>query len=142
QCISDGIYPRAGRNLHSVLRSLPKRPAGEFIQLGRYWIERGVEIPQEDPLYIVKPDTSVERNLHNLVRASLTFRYPILLQGLTSSGKTSMIEHLANLTGHRFLRINNHEHTSLDEYLGTYISTPTGGFAFQEGILVQALRKG
>jgi midasin (ATPase involved in ribosome maturation) len=53
-----------------------------------------------------------------------------------------MIEHLAKLTGHRFLRINNHEHTSLDEYLGTYVSTPTGEFVFQEGILVQALRQG
>jgi midasin len=53
-----------------------------------------------------------------------------------------MIEHLAKLTGHKFLRINNHEHTSLDEYLGNYVSTPTGEFVFQEGILVEALRKG
>ena len=142
QAIAEAIYPGVNRNLRSALRSLPKRPSGEVIQLGHYWIERGLEPPQENPLYIVKPDTSVERNLHNLVRASLTRRYPILLQGPTSSGKTSMIEHLAKLTGHKFLRINNHEHTSLDEYLGTYISTPTGDFVFQEGILVDALRKG
>ena len=142
RAIAEAIYPGANRNLRSALRSLPKRPVGEVIQLGHYWIERGEYPPQENPLYIVKPDTSVERNLHNFVRASLTRRYPILLQGPTSSGKTSMIEHLAKLTGHKFLRINNHEHTSLDEYLGTYISTPTGDFVFQEGILVQALRKG
>ena len=141
--IAEGLYPTSTQNLRSALRTLPKRPVdGEYIQLGHYWIERGVEPVQENPGYIVKAETSVERNLLNLVRASLTRRYPILLQGPTSSGKTSMIEHLAKLTGHKFLRINNHEHTSLDEYLGTYISTSTGDFIFQEGILVQALRRG
>jgi midasin len=140
QAISDGIFP--GRNVRSALRGLPRRPNGEFIQVGHYWIEKGADACEEQPHYIVKPGTSVERNFHNLVRASITRRYPILLQGPTSSGKTSMIEHLAKLTGHRFLRINNHEHTSLDEYLGTYVSTPTGEFVFQEGILVQALRQG
>jgi midasin len=140
QLITEAIY--AGRNVRSVLRSLPRRPDGEFIQLGHYWIGKGADECQEQPFYVVKPGTSVERNFHNLVRASLTRRYPILLQGPTSSGKTSMIEHLAKLTGHRFLRINNHEHTSLDEYLGTYVSALTGEFVFQEGILVEALRKG
>ena len=142
QAIADGIYPGGSRNLQSALRALPKRPEGDLVQLGHYWIGKGDVPVQENPHYIVKPGTSVERNLHNLVRASLTRRYPILLQGPTSSGKTSMIEHLAKLTGHKFLRINNHEHTSLDEYLGTYVSTPTGEFIFQEGILVEALRKG
>ena len=141
QMISETIYP-AVRNLRSVLRSLPKRPNGDVVQIGHYWIEKGAEPIQENPHYIVKAGTSVEQNLHNLVRASITRRYPILLQGPTSAGKTSMIEHLAKLTGHKFLRINNHEHTSLDEYLGNYISTPTGEFLFQEGILVQALRQG
>jgi midasin len=140
QLITEAIY--AGRNVRSVLRSLPRRPDGEYIQLGHYWIGKGADECQEQPFYVVKPGTSVERNFHNLVRASLTRRYPILLQGPTSSGKTSMIEHLAKLTGHRFLRINNHEHTSLDEYLGTYVSALTGEFVFQEGILVEALRKG
>jgi midasin len=141
QMISEAIYPSA-RNIGSALRNVPKRPDGDYVQLGHYWIEKGSEAIQEDPQYIVKPGTSVEQNLHNLVRASLTRRYPILLQGPTSAGKTSMIRYLANLTGHKFLRINNHEHTSLDEYLGTYVSTPTGEFLFQEGILVQALRQG
>ena len=142
QDIIEGIYPSANRNVRSALWSLPKRPAGNVVQLGHYWIECGEETPQENPQYIVKAHTSVEQNLRNLARASLTRRYPILLQGPTSSGKTSMVEHLAKLTGHKFLRINNHEHTSLDEYLGTYISTPTGSFVFQEGVLVQALRRG
>src|SRR5579862_9152304 len=100
QMISDAIYPSA-RNIRSALRSLPKMPTGDYIQLGHYWIERGSETLQENPQYIVKPGTSVEQNMHNLVRAGLTRRYPVLLQGPTSAGKTSMIEHLAKLTGHR-----------------------------------------
>jgi hypothetical protein len=45
-------------------------------------------------------------------------KHPILLQGPTSSGKTSLVAYLAAQTGHTFLRINNHEHTDLQEYLG------------------------
>ena len=142
QTIAQSLYSGSTRNLRSALRSLPKRPDDEYIQIASYWIEKGAEQLQPNPHYIVKPGTSVEENLQNLVRASLTRRYPILLQGPTSSGKTSMIEHLAKLTGHKFLRINNHEHTSLDEYLGNYVSSATGEFIFQEGILVQALRQG
>jgi len=53
-----------------------------------------------------------------------------------------MIEYLAKITGHKFVRINNHEHTDLQEYLGTYITDDTGKLVFQEGVLVEALRKG
>ncbi len=53
-----------------------------------------------------------------------------------------MIEYLAKRTGHRFVRINNHEHTDLQEYLGSYISNTEGKLVFQEGILVEAVRKG
>ncbi len=43
-------------------------------------------------------------------------------QGPTSSGKTSLVAHLAARTGHRFVRINNHEQTDLQEYLGSYVT--------------------
>ena len=38
---------------------------------------------------------------------------PPLLQGPTSSGKTSLVAYLAAQTGHTFVRINNHEQTDL-----------------------------
>ncbi|KAH0085237.1 midasin, partial [Aureobasidium melanogenum] len=63
-------------------------------------------------------------------------------QGPTSAGKTSMIEYLANKSGNKFVRINNHEHTDLQEYLGTYVSGSDGRLQFQEGVLVKALREG
>ena len=72
---------------------------------------------------------SVKSHLSNLARAVLR-RHPILLQGPTSAGKTSLIEYLAKRTGHRFMRINNHEHTDLQEYLGTYITDETGKYLF------------
>ena len=62
----------------------------------------------------------------NLVRATSSKRFPILIQGPTSAGKTSMIKYLADITGHKFVRINNHEHTDLQEYVGTYIADDTG----------------
>jgi midasin len=52
-----------------------------------------------------------------------------------------MVEYLAHLTNHRFVRINNHEHTDLAEYFGGYASDPSGKLVFQDGILVEAVRK-
>ncbi|KAK4123584.1 midasin [Parathielavia appendiculata] len=106
----------------------------------QYWLLQGNEMPKERDDYIITP--YVERNLLNLVRATSTRRYPILIQGPTSAGKTSMIEYLANYTGNKFVRINNHEHTDLQEYLGTYVSDSEGKLKFQEGVLVQAMREG
>jgi midasin (ATPase involved in ribosome maturation) len=38
------------------------------------------------------------------------------------AGKTSLIEHLARVTGNTFVRINNHEHTDIQEYMGSYLA--------------------
>lgn len=126
----------------------PKRPEDgktyvKFVSKERdrqYWLLQGAEEPRERPDYI--RTRYVERNLLNLVRATSTRRFPILIQGPTSAGKTSMIEYLANYSGNKFVRINNHEHTDLQEYLGTYVSGNDGKLRFQEGILVQAMRQG
>lgn len=85
---------------------------------------------------------SVKKHLRNLSRAVFIKRYPVLLQGPTSSGKTSLVQYLAAITGHEFVRINNHEHTDLQEYLGTYITDAHGKLIFQEGVLVKAVRNG
>jgi midasin len=135
-------------NAQSLLSQPPKHPndGTEYVRFKnkagdrQYWLFQGKEpiVQRED--YIITP--SVERNLLNLVRATSTRRFPILIQGPTSAGKTSMIEYLSNFTGNKFVRINNHEHTDLQEYLGTYVSGPDGKLRFQEGLLVQAMRQG
>ncbi|KAG8161548.1 hypothetical protein KVR01_008535 [Diaporthe batatas] len=137
-----------GKDPHRLLSRPPKYPADgrEYVKFTDtdnnrvYWLLKGAEIPQERADYIRTP--YVERNLLNLVRATSTRRFPILIQGPTSAGKTSMIEYLAEYSGNKFVRINNHEHTDLQEYLGTYISGSDGKLKFQEGLLVQAMRQG
>lgn len=123
-----------------LISQIPKRPSDNFVQFGHFWLEHGPFEPQEDGQYILTP--SVETNLYNLARVIMSRKFPVLIQGPTSAGKTSMIEYLAKRTGHRFVRINNHEHTDLQEYLGTYVSNNEGKLVFQEGVLVEALRNG
>jgi midasin (ATPase involved in ribosome maturation) len=69
-------------------------------------------------------------------------RLPVLLQGPTAAGKTSLVAHLADITGKKLVRINNHEHTDVAEYLGSYVSTADGALQFYEGPVIQAARSG
>lgn len=131
------------KNAKSVLSHTPRAPTdadNEYVQFRHYWMKRGPGEIDSQPNYIITP--FVEKNLLNLVRATASRKFPVLVQGPTSAGKTSMISYLASITGHKFVRINNHEHTDLQEYLGTYISDSTGKLVFREGVLVEALRKG
>ncbi|EHL02361.1 putative Midasin [Glarea lozoyensis 74030] len=135
-------------NAQSLLSQTPRHPddGKQYVRFmngkknRQYWMLQGAEPSQEQPHYIITP--FVERNMLNLVRATSTRKFPVLVQGPTSSGKTSMIEYLAKFSGNKFVRINNHEHTDLQEYLGTYVSGADGQLRFQEGLLVQALRQG
>lgn len=128
------------KNMKAVMGQAPPCPGEEYVNFKHYWVKRGKEEIQDQSHYIMTP--FVEKNLLNLVRATAGKRFPILIQGPTSAGKTSMIKHLADVTGHKFVRINNHEHTDLQEYLGTYVTDDSGKLSFREGILVEALRKG
>lgn len=69
-------------------------------------------------------------------------KLPVLLQGDTSVGKTSLITYIARASGNYCVRINNHEHTDLQEYVGSYASDVNGKLVFKEGVLVEAMRKG
>jgi len=59
-------------------------------------------------------------------------KYPILIQGETSTGKTSLIKYLAAATGNKVIRINNHEHTDLQEYVGYYASDKQGKVSLEK----------
>jgi midasin len=61
---------------------------------------------------------------------------PVLLEGPTSGGKTSLVYFLAKISGQRCHRINNHQNTELEEYLGTYVAGSNGKVQFLEGLLV------
>ncbi|KAG5680585.1 hypothetical protein PVAND_010082 [Polypedilum vanderplanki] len=120
-------------------QSIPK-PNVNVTNFEGYWVENGDKEPQECKEYILTE--SVQKNLKDLARIISIGKLPILLQGPTSAGKTSLIEFIAKRTGNHCLRINNHEHTDLQEYIGTYVADITGKLSFQEGVLVKAMRNG
>ncbi|VDM40792.1 unnamed protein product [Toxocara canis] len=121
---------------------IPKPSSNEhdYINVEGYWVEVGTEQPLEDPQYI--RTASVKRHLADLARIVCSGRYPILLEGETSAGKTAMVTHLARVTGNLVVRINNHEHTDLQEYIGSYAPDISGKLAFVEGALLKAVRAG
>lgn len=61
----------------------------------------------------------------------------MLIQGETSVGKTSLITYLAQLTGNVCVRLNNHEHTDLQEYIGCYAADEHGKLVFKEGKILK-----
>ena len=142
QTLIDKYILGSQKNARALLRQMPRLPEDNkaYTQFRHYWIAQGAVPVQTQAHYIITP--FVERNLLNLVRATSTRRFPVLLQGPTSSGKTSMVEYLAKISGNKYVRINNHEHTDIQEYLGTYVSGADGHLQYQEGVLVRALREG
>ncbi|KAL5289670.1 hypothetical protein ACFFRR_009616 [Megaselia abdita] len=125
----------------SILKApIPPPVSGDYLNFEGYWIEKGIQEIDECENYILTK--SVRSNLKVLSRIISIGKLPILLQGPTSAGKTSLIEYVARRSGNRCLRINNHEHTDLQEYIGTYSSDLSGMFKFNEGVLVDAMRNG
>lgn len=112
----------------------------QYLYTEGYWVLQGNLTPEVPSNYILTD--SIRRNLKDLARAVSIGKIPVLLQGDTSVGKTSLITYLAKITGHVCVRINNHEHTDLEEYVGNYIADETGKLVFKEGILVDAMRNG
>ncbi|KAL3283545.1 hypothetical protein HHI36_006684 [Cryptolaemus montrouzieri] len=111
-----------------------------YVQFEGYWLQQGsldCVIPEE---YILTE--SVRKNLKDLVRVVAIGKLPVLLQGDTSVGKTSLIMYLAKASGNKCVRINNHEHTDLQEYIGSYVADINGKLIFREGLLVEAMRQG
>lgn len=119
---------------------VPSSPGPDHVRVGAFWLEAGPVPPDPAPEYVLT--ASVEAKINALARALVTRQSPVLIQGPTSAGKTSAVEYLARRTGHRFVRINNHEHTDVQEYLGAYASNAEGQLVFSEGLLVTALRRG
>ncbi|KAJ2777768.1 AAA ATPase midasin, partial [Coemansia interrupta] len=140
QALAEHVAPGGAPVKQLLAHVPPPPPQGDCVLVEGFWLRRGPEpSAAEEAPFIATP--SVAAKLRGLARAVMCARYPVLIQGPTSAGKTSMVAHLAHATGHRFVRINNHEHTDLQEYLGAYASVD-GRLEFREGLLVRALRHG
>lgn len=84
-----------------------------YIIIEGYPIRKGYGVTLSiDKTYILT--AMVRKNLSDICRIlSSGMSYPILLQGETSVGKTSLINYLAKATGNLCYRVNNHEHTDI-----------------------------
>ncbi|KAK7809871.1 hypothetical protein U0070_007727 [Myodes glareolus] len=112
-------------NVKSLLKQpIPEPKGGRLIQVEGYWISVGDKEPTIDETYVLT--SSVKLNLRDIVR-------------VVSAG---LIRWLAAATGNHCVRINNHEHTDIQEYIGCYTSDTSGKLVFNEGVLIDAMRKG
>nr|WP_320130969.1 AAA family ATPase [uncultured Holophaga sp.] len=66
---------------------------------------------------------------------------PVLLEGPTGSGKTSVIRWLAGRTGHTYRRIQLNGATTVENFVGRYLLSAEGTF-WVDGILTDAMRHG
>ncbi|XP_069561962.1 midasin [Brachyistius frenatus] len=127
-------------NTKCLKQPIPAPPGRPCVEMQGYWVSQGEMEPALDPSYILT--ASVKLNLRDLARVASAGTHPVLIQGETSVGKTSLIRWLAAATGNQCVRINNHEHTDIQEYIGCYSSDDRGKLVFKEGVLIDAMRKG
>ncbi|XP_035472852.1 midasin isoform X2 [Scophthalmus maximus] len=127
-------------NTKCLKQPIPAPPGQRCVEVEGYWVSQGEMEPALDPSYILT--ASVKLNLRDLARVVSTGTHPVLIQGETSVGKTSLICWLAAASGNQCVRINNHEHTDIQEYIGCYSSDDRGKLVFKEGVLIDAMRKG
>ncbi|GKT34310.1 Midasin, partial [Aduncisulcus paluster] len=111
-----------------------------YVHVGGFFHPRGPNVSLVDPTFILT-DCAFGK-LKELSRAVECGQYPILLEGPTSAGKTSIVKYLAKVTGNAFIRINNHEQTDLEEYVGRYVMTESARIEYFEGPLVRAMKTG
>ena len=150
--LKQSLYPECSSK---ELNMPPSRPGGrkttgdDWVLVKPFWLHAG-PLPTTD--WAVRDGkTGITRfvltsKVESYIRCLAAFVgadvAPILIQGPTSIGKTSMVEYLAARCGYKCVRINNHEHTDIQEYVGGYVTNHNGQLEFKDGLLVEALRKG
>ena len=134
---------------HPGIRPGGRNTENTFELIKPFWIAKGPFVSLDWSIkdehtgcsrFVLVPST--ESNLRRLARAISSGPWPILLEGPTSAGKTTLVEYIAARCGHRVVRINNHEHTDVQEYTGGFAADSAGSLKFVDGILVEALRLG
>ncbi|CAD8184490.1 unnamed protein product [Paramecium pentaurelia] len=113
----------------------------QYVEIYGFQLPRGYEQPisPDKCEYLITPSNF--GYLLSCLRCISGTGIPILLEGPTSGGKTSLIYFIAKICGQRCHRINNHQNTQLEEYFGTY-SQVGNSIQFVDGLLVTAMRRG
>jgi len=68
--------------------------------------------------------------------------HAVALVGETGTGKTALVRHLAESTGHRYVRINLKDMAEVSELVGGYVPTEDGSLVWKDGLLVDGMKKG
>lgn len=97
-------------------------------------------VPDLAPFALYCLDKTTAATLEHLARSVLRSE-PCLLEGPTSTSKTSSILYLAALLGQPVVRLNLNGQTDTGELVGRYTPGPDG-WAFRQGVIVRALREG
>jgi len=75
------------------------------------------------------------------IMASVKMGFPVLLEGPTGSGKTSVVRWLAHRTNNAYRRIQLNGATTIENFVGKYLLSKEGTF-WVDGILTDAMRHG
>jgi midasin len=165
RCLLDGILASFGSNLNErsylkllkVIEDILQVPIDKYekivynsrnnqlkgyINMLGFYLKEGDHKTDDQGKDTFLLTETVKKTLIGLLRVICHSEFPILLEGPTSAGKTSIIKYIAETSGNKVVRINNHQHTDLDEYIGTYSPDSTGKLVFKQGLLVEAMIKG
>ena len=89
--------------------------------------------------HIIDPESTPTRyEAAKRLCASIICSRPVLLEGPAATGKTSLIEYLAQCNNETLYRVNNTKGTTVQDYFGSYM--PNGEFLY--GALSRAMRDG
>ncbi|KAL4485768.1 hypothetical protein ABPG72_012308 [Tetrahymena utriculariae] len=114
----------------------------ETVNIFGFQVNKGTLIPKKaEECEFLVTDT-FKKYIVDLLRAISNSDLPVLLEGPTSAGKTSMVKYIAELAGYKCVRVNNHHHTEIEEYIGTYLPDTKGRLVFHEGVLIEAMKQG
>lgn len=129
-------------------RSLELRPSAQVLRVGdcQLPVREGPAHPHAPSLADFRHfclDQQTGETLLHLAEA-VAMREPCLLEGETSTAKTSTVLYLAAQLGQPVLRVNLHGQTDTGELVGRYVPDDRGGggWRWQEGSVLRALREG
>ena len=126
--------------------ALEHEGSGAFASVGGrfgcapFTIAAGPEPPVR-PRFSFEAPTSA-RNARRVLRAMQLAGKAVLLEGSPGVGKTALVGALAQCAGYALERINLSEHTDFADLVGADLPTPEGAFAWRDGPLLTAMRRG
>ncbi|CAF2953951.1 unnamed protein product [Rotaria sp. Silwood2] len=121
-------------NIKKYLETQAKHGSVNFFDLSA-----PIEVRKKHQEHIIDPiSTPTRYEAAKRLCASIICSRPVLLEGPAATGKTSLIEYLAQCNGKTLYRVNNTKGTTVQDYFGSYM--PNGEFLY--GALSRAMLDG